>query len=64
MVHTYIKNARLEVSGMSSTTLNLPSSPPMHGWENLTEANAPELGQKIPYVSNGIVYTCLARQTC
>ena len=58
------KCKRIEESGMSTPTLNLPLSPPIHGWENLTEANAAELGQKIPYVSNGIVYTYLARQTC
>ena len=62
--YLYIECKRLEVSGMSTATLDLPSSPPIHGWENLTETNAAELGQKIPYVSNGIVYTYLARQTC
>ena len=31
---------------MSTATLDLPSSPPIHGWENLTETNAAELDQK------------------
>lgn len=62
--YLYKKYKRLKVSGQSTPTLNLPSSPPIHGWENLTETNAAELGQKIPYVSNGIVYTYLAQQTC
>ena len=40
-------------------TLNLPSSPPIHGWENLTETNAAKLGQKIPYVMVLCIHTLL-----
>ena len=44
--YLYKKYKRLEVSGQSTPTINLPSSPPIHGWENLTETNAAELGKK------------------
>ena len=48
---------------MSTATLDLPSSPPISGWETVSETNAAEISQKIPRVTNGTVYTYLARQT-
>ena len=36
------KVQRLERSGMPTTTLNLPSSPPISGWEMISETNTTE----------------------
>ena len=48
---------------MPTDNLELPSSPPLSGWETVSETNAAELSQKLPYVTSGTVYTYLARQT-
>ena len=48
---------------MSIVTLDFPSSPPIFGWEIVSEANAAEISQKVPSVTNGPVYTYLAQQT-
>lgn len=62
--YLYKKCQRLEKRGMSTAALDLPSSPPVSGWEIVSETNAAVLSQKLPYVTNGTVYTYLARQTC
>ena len=48
---------------MSIATLDLPSSPPISGWEIVSKANAAEISQKVPRVTNGTVYTYHAQQT-
>ena len=48
---------------MPTATLDLPSSPPISGWEMISETNTTKISQKIPCVTHGTVYTYLARQT-
>ena len=48
---------------MSTATMELPSSPPVSGWETVSETNAAVLSKKLPCVTSGTVYTYLARQT-
>ena len=60
----YKKVQRLEKSGTSTAPLNLPLSPPISGWETVSETNVTQISQKMPCITNGLVYTYLAQQTC
>ena len=59
----YKKCQRLEKRSRSRPDLNLSPSPPLSGWETVSETNAAMLSKKLPYVTNGTVYTYLALQT-
>ena len=48
---------------MSIAPPNLPTSPPISGWETISETNAAHLSQKMPCITNGLVYTYLSQQT-
>ena len=50
--------------GRSRPDLDLSPSPPLSGWETVSETNAAMLlSKKLPYVTNGTVYTYLALPT-
>ena len=49
---------------MSIAILDIPSSPPVSGWETVSETNAASISKKLSRVTNGTVYAYLAKQTC
>ena len=46
--YLYKKVQRLERSGMTTATLDLPLPPPISGWETTSETNATEINKKYP----------------
>ena len=61
--YLYKKVQQLEATGMSIAPLDLPTSPPISGWETISESNVAHISQKMPCITNGLVYTYLSQQT-
>lgn len=59
----YKKAQRLKGSGLNAAPLELPSSPPISGWDVISETNVAQISQRMPCITNGLVYTYLAQQT-
>ena len=57
--YLYRKIKRLETTGMNIAPPNHPTSLPISGWETISETNAAHLSQKMPCITNGLVYTYL-----
>ena len=47
---------------MSIAPLDLPTSPPVSGWETTSESNVAHISQKMPCITNGLVYIRLSQQ--
>ena len=55
-------NYVLKTTGMSIAPLDLPTSPPISGWETISESDVARISQKIPCITDCLVYTYLCNK--
>ena len=61
--YLYKKVQQLEPTCMGIAPLDLPTSPPISGWEIISQSNVVHISQKMPCITNGLVYTYLSQRT-